>query len=54
MPETVRLQCLNCGERFEKLVLTDREKRELREQNIPFSAVHCPKCARTDTRRGWS
>ncbi|RUV91933.1 zinc ribbon domain-containing protein [Mesorhizobium sp. M1A.F.Ca.IN.022.07.1.1] len=54
MSETRRFQCLNCGHQFEAEVLTDREKEDARRQRQPVSSLACPKCNRTDVRRGWS
>lgn len=53
MPESVRFRCNNCGHRFEAQALTRYEREEARRQNERTSAVHCPKCHRTDLRRGW-
>lgn len=53
MSETVSFRCNNCGYRFETQVLTEREKREAADERRSTSAVHCPKCYRTDVRRGW-
>lgn len=51
MTETVRYRCNQCGERFEVQVLTDRERREAREQHRQVYAIHCPKCGSRDVRR---
>ncbi|RZP20265.1 MAG: zinc ribbon domain-containing protein [Erythrobacter sp.] len=53
MTEVVRFRCLNCGHRFDTEVLTEEERREARREDRPTSPVHCPKCHRTDIRRGW-
>lgn len=53
MTDIVRFRCQNCGYRFETEVLGDDERREARRINRPTSAVQCPKCHRTDIRRGW-
>lgn len=54
MTETVRFQCLNCGHKFEAEALTADEKRQARDEGRPLYPMACPKCQRTDTRRGWS
>lgn len=54
MPERKKYRCNNCGERFEVDVLSKEEEREYDRQNRPYSPVHCPKCNRTDIRKGWS
>ena len=55
MPETVRYRCRNCGERFEKEVLTEDEKRAAIREGRPLSNIRCPNpdCDREDVRRGW-
>jgi transposase-like protein len=53
MPEHVRFRCNNCGHRFEAKVLTERERKEARDERLPTNAVHCPACKRNDIRRGW-
>jgi DNA-directed RNA polymerase subunit RPC12/RpoP len=53
MTERVRLRCLNCGERFDTEVLTESEKRQRDRDRRHHSPVRCPKCQRTDIRRGW-
>ncbi|EAB6717938.1 zinc ribbon domain-containing protein [Salmonella enterica subsp. enterica serovar Newport] len=53
MTETVRFRCNNCGERFEKDILTKSEEREYDQEKRPYSPVRCPKCRRGDVRRGW-
>ena len=53
MPNRVRRRCNNCGHRFEAEVLTDRERRDARDEGIPLGPIRCPKCQRADTRNGW-
>ena len=53
MSERRRYRCTNCGEKFETEVLTPDEVKRAREQRRPTSAVHCPRCNRTDIRGGW-
>ncbi|ACK86165.1 zinc ribbon domain-containing protein [Methylorubrum extorquens] len=53
MPISVQYRCLNCGHRFETRALTEEEAREARRRNERLSAVHCPRCNRTDIRKGW-
>lgn len=53
MSESKRFSCNNCGCRFETEVLDEDERREANRDNQPTNAVHCPKCYRTDIRRGW-
>ena len=53
MTEVVRFRCNNCGERFEAEAMTDEEKAEARDKSRPTSAIRCPRCGRTDIRRGW-
>jgi DNA-directed RNA polymerase subunit RPC12/RpoP len=53
MTETIKMRCQNCGHRFEQEVVTDKERQEADREGRPVSAVHCPKCNRTATRRGW-
>lgn len=53
MPESVRFRCNNCGHRFETDVLDKEELREARRKNRSTGSVYCPKCHRTDFRRGW-
>jgi len=52
MPDCVSFRCNNCGHRFEIEVLNKEERREAERENRPTSAVHCPKCNRTDLRQG--
>ena len=53
MTETVRFRCNNCGNRFEAEVLTEEERRMAQQRNHSGSKVYCPKCKRSDIRRGW-
>ena len=53
MNDVVRFRCNNCGHRFETEVLSERERLEARRRNQPTSTVQCPRCKRTDIRRGW-
>lgn len=53
MSVTMRYRCLNCGNRFETIVLTVGEVEEAKLQERPLSSVHCPDCRRRDVRRGW-
>lgn len=53
MPEQIRLRCMNCGHRFVAEAATAEEKEQARLRRHPLRAIHCPKCNRTDTRRGW-
>ena len=53
MPEIIRYRCLNCGHRFEEETLTREEDRELRRDGKRTYPIHCPRCNRTDCRRGW-
>ena len=53
MTKRVRFRCLNCGARFQAVVLDEDEKREARRQNRPTGPVRCPECNRTDIRDGW-
>ena len=53
MPESVRFRCNNCGHRFEVEVLSQAEQQEAHKANRPTQTVQCPKCNRTDVRRGW-
>lgn len=53
MADMVRFRCNNCGHKFEDEVLDQYEAREARRNNQRTSPIHCPKCNRTDLRRGW-
>lgn len=53
MPESVRFRCNNCGYQFEAEVLDNDEREKAREEGQPIGPLHCPKCHRTDIRRGW-
>ena len=53
MTNRVRFRCLNCGARFEALVMDEGEKREARRRNQPTGPVQCPECKRTAIRNGW-
>jgi hypothetical protein len=53
MPENVNFRCNNCGHRFVEEVLDRQEREEARREDRPVNPVRCPKCNRTDVRRGW-
>lgn len=53
MPEWVRFRCNNCGHCFEEQALTPEERRDAKRRDAPTSPIPCPKCRRTDIRRGW-
>lgn len=53
MGEQRRYRCLNCGHRFEVLVLTNDEREEAQRERRPLSAITCPECHRSDYRPGW-
>jgi DNA-directed RNA polymerase subunit RPC12/RpoP len=44
MPERRRYRCLNCGNRFELEVLSEKETQEALRRNQRVSGVACPKC----------
>jgi DNA-directed RNA polymerase subunit RPC12/RpoP len=50
MTKLVRYQCLNCGNRFEVPVLTEKEWREAERDRKPVFAIQCPKCQGTQVR----
>lgn len=53
MVDVVRFRCINCGERFEEKVLDNAEQEDARRNSEPTYEIQCPKCNRTDVRRGW-
>lgn len=53
MSRMVKYRCKNCGERFEKELLDEREIEQARRERQPLDAIRCPKCKRTDVREGW-
>ena len=53
MPRRKRYRCRNCGEKFEIDVLTADESRDRQRNNVPVSAVSCPKCRHQDLQEGW-
>lgn len=53
MTVLIRYRCKNCGKRFETHILEPHEKEDYRRKGIPTGPVHCPRCNRTDLRKGW-
>ncbi len=53
MSERRRYRCNNCGERFERDVLSPEEAEEALRRNEPTFPINCPACRRTDVREGW-
>lgn len=53
MTKRVPYRCKNCGHRFEETVLEEHEARQRRRDNQPVYKIQCPKCNRTDVRKGW-
>jgi NAD-dependent SIR2 family protein deacetylase len=53
MSEIVKFRCLNCGERFSTEAMTREEQKEAEDRFESYSPIQCPKCKRTEIRRGW-
>jgi DNA-directed RNA polymerase subunit RPC12/RpoP len=51
MAVSMRYRCLNCGNHFVCEVLSPEEVRDAQRRGRYLSAVHCPKCNRTDIER---
>jgi DNA-directed RNA polymerase subunit RPC12/RpoP len=51
MTELVRYQCVQCGDKFEVPVLTEKERREAERDRRPVFAIQCPKCGSPYVRK---
>jgi transposase-like protein len=44
MAKQARFRCKDCGERFEEVVLDDKDQREAIRERRPTRPIHCPRC----------
>ena len=51
MTELVRYQCVQCGNKFDVPVLTEKERREAERDRRPVFAIQCPKCSSGQVRK---
>jgi hypothetical protein len=51
MAQKVKFRCRTCGDRFEQVILDEREIEEAQRKRQPVVPTHCPRCQSQNVQR---